>query len=268
MKKKKIVAFVHIEKAAGTSVIHMLRDSFYPAYVDVRPVARGDYWFKSSDLDWYKKVMPWIKVIGGHALVPYTDLEQYYDVKYFTVLRDPVDRYISQYRYWRSALGKDLSFEDFLDKSDSWNMQSKKICKDRKATTAIQVLQEKFIAYGLVENMELFVADLAEYFNCEMSLQRKNLTKNKVDKVDELKEAFLQAIIERNEEDIALYNWVKSQNEQKKQPKQEQIKQLDSNSRNMLMDYVFRKSFCEPVSGVKRVLYGLPYRGSYGIDIS
>ena len=262
---KDIIAFVHIEKAAGTSVIHTLRDSFFPSYVDVRPVIGNDYWLKSSDLTWYFKLMPWIKVIGGHSIVPYAGLERDFNVKYFTILRDPVNRYISQYRYWRSALGKDITFETFLEKSGSWNMQAKKIAEDRKAVSAISILQDKFIAYGVVEEMELFIADLAAYFQRDLLLQRKNFTQNKVDRVDDLREKYLQAIIDRNEEDIELYNWVKQNNEKKSQNLRIPIHERDGKSPAMLMDFAFRKSFCEPVSGIKRLLNGMPYQGSYGL---
>ena len=262
---KNINAFVHIEKAAGTSVIHMLRDTFSPAYADVRPVAGEDYWFKSSDLDWYLKAMPWLRIIGGHAVVPYSGLEERYKVKYFTVFRDPVNRYISQYRYWRSALGRNITFEQFMEISDSWNMQTKKIARDRKAISAIQTLQDKFSVYGLVEYMDLFVYELSEFFQCEMYQHRRNLTKNTADRTDELKGKYLQDIINRNQEDIELYNWVKTGIESRIHNFDFNIKEQQSYTHRMLFDYALRKSYYEPISGIKRTLNGLPYYGSYGL---
>jgi len=262
---KNVIAFVHIEKTAGTSVIHMLRDSFSPVYVDVRPVTGYGYWFRSRDLNWYLRAMPWISIIGGHSIVPYSGIEDNYNVKYFTIFRDPVDRYISQYRYWRSDLNKNITFEIFMNEYNSWDMQTKRICENGKASTAINVLKSKFIAYGLVEHMDLFVGDLRRYFNKDMRIHHRNYTKKKSDRIDEIKDKYLHEIIDRNKQDIELYEWVKSVVKLRQMKHPGKIDEQVGFTRRMLLDYIYRKSFCEPTSGVKRLLNNMPYHGSYGI---
>jgi len=263
---KNIYAFVHIEKTAGTSIIHMLRDTFSPGYIDVRPISHGNYWFMSKHLNWYLKYMPWIKVIGGHSVVPYTDLDNNYCMKYFTVFRNPVDRYISQYRYWRSALGENIEFEKFIQINDSWNMQTKKISKNRKAISAIQTLQDKFTVYGVVEHMNLFLYDLSQFFQCDLYMHHRNLTKNKTDRSDELKDTYLEDIISRNQEDLRLYDWVISDVEKHLNDTVLNIREQSGYTHRMLLDYLLRKSYYEPASGMKRLLNGIPYKGSYGCN--
>lgn len=258
---KSIAAFVHIEKTAGTSVIHMLRNSLFPGYLDVRPVTGKGYWFLAEDLAWYMNKFPFIRAIGGHSIVPFSSIDNDIQIDYFTVLRHPVDRYVSQYRYWRSHLGKGLSFEDYLEKTNTFNVQTKKLSANRNAAEALDVLQDNFFAIGIVENLTPFVSSLSNYFNTDLKLFDKNRTANSRDKVDSIKEHYMQQILDRNEEDMKLYEWA--------------LKQQTNNSNNAILtdshsfksylDYTLRKAVVEPISGMKRKSVGLPYSGSYGL---
>ncbi len=259
--EKKITAFVHIEKTAGTSVIHMLRNRLFPFYLDVRPVTANGYWFRPSDLDWYLKLFPATKIIGGHSVVPYAGLENSYSVKYFTVFREPVARYVSQFRYWRSNLGVDISFEKFLEKGSTHNFQTKKIVSSGQAGNAIPVLEDKFVTIGVLENIDPFIRELSNHFNKDLAMFSRNVTANKQDQVDDLMSRYHQQIMDRNEEDLRLHEWA-----QKRQKSGPPCARRKGHSIRAYMDFILRKAAVEPLSGLKRRGIGLPSKGSYGID--
>ncbi|HMU91316.1 MAG TPA: hypothetical protein PKC33_11515, partial [Pseudomonadales bacterium] len=70
-----LLAFVHIEKAAGTTFIHILRRNFFLRYLDVRPygIESGGL-FLSGDLRISTRILPGLKCFSGHAVTPYSDL--------------------------------------------------------------------------------------------------------------------------------------------------------------------------------------------------
>ena len=72
---REILAFCHIEKAAGTSLIHVPRQVFASGYVDARPLTKShDSFFGHADFELFNKLIPGIRCIGGHAVVPHSDL--------------------------------------------------------------------------------------------------------------------------------------------------------------------------------------------------
>jgi hypothetical protein len=67
-KKNKITAFVHIEKAAGTTLNHILRHNFFLRYIDVRPFFKESKGlFLSKDLEVARRVLPGLSCISGHS---------------------------------------------------------------------------------------------------------------------------------------------------------------------------------------------------------
>ncbi len=116
-RKKDLLAFVHMEKSAGTSFIHILRRNFLFRYLDVRPFwPESDGVFTARDLRASKRLLPDLRCIAGHAVKPYADLSSAHEcVLYVTVLRNPVRRYISQYQHWRERMRRKVEFKEFLE---------------------------------------------------------------------------------------------------------------------------------------------------------
>ncbi len=113
---KDIVAFVHIEKAAGASLVGILRRKFIFRLCEVRPLEQASgKEFTAEDMRKTLAVNPFAVAITGHAVKPFTDLQDYYKgIEYITLLRDPVKRYVSHYQYWIEKMGKSLHFEEFF----------------------------------------------------------------------------------------------------------------------------------------------------------
>lgn len=95
------IAFVHLFKCGGTSVIHRLRsmvgeDRFY----HYRSLAEAEQLLQ-SDPAAFEQFM----VIGGHMPLEFLD-RNFPSIDKVTVLRNPIDRLISQYYHFRREYGE------------------------------------------------------------------------------------------------------------------------------------------------------------------
>lgn len=269
-------AFVHIEKAAGTTLIHILRRNFFMQYADVRPLSQSSQSiFNGKDLKSYLKLNPFIECIGGHSVVPYNGLDEVcVDIQYFTVLRDPIKRYLSQYEYTVHNRGRNMSFEQFLEWESLWNLQTTKIAGVPDAQKAIDILNEKFLVVGTVDQFDLFLATLKQAVNnksLDVSYDEKNIgvKGNRGTNYEQYKDR----ILENNKQDVLLYDYCKnvlipSQSkhffgDEHFRPSQAQVGTSLLSKLKSYSDYVFRKAYLEPVTGGIRKRSGLSPYGSY-----
>ena len=268
MRRKELLAFVHIEKTAGTSMIHLLRHNYLLRYLDVRPLNHSGRVFKATDLELYLKLCPVLRAIGGHSVVPWSDLESVADVKYITLLRDPVRRYVSQYRYWLSHLGKDVTIEEYLGRQGPRNLQVKRLAGEENLEKAIETIEHKFLCVGVVEQFDSYLKELESIlgssqfsaFRIEENINRKNTTA-----ADEIIEKYKDAIVECNQIDISLYRYVTKRIAAKNRSEITEDSGLGTRRRTakLFLDYMFRKAYVEPVTGIIRRHHGLSPAGSF-----
>lgn len=263
-----MLAFVHIEKTAGTSIIHFLRNAFFPHYADVRPLGRGGYrYFSAEDLRKYRRIVPGLKAIAGHSIVPHGDLGDAKDIEFFTFLRDPVQRFLSQYRYWRRHLRIEISFEDFVGLPHTHNKQVCKIAGEPSLQKAIDIIEEKFLFVGLVERMRDDLSALCDSIGLQSNKRVLfNLNTGESSKPSGVPEdlAFLEmegVAKECNLLDQGLYEYIA-----KKTFVSEDSTLVLPGSKSpplLYLDYFFRKCYISPVTGAVRVFNGRSARGSY-----
>jgi len=268
MKKRDLLAFVHIEKSAGTSMIHLLRHNYFLRYLDVRPLCHRERVFKAEDLRRYANIAPWLNAVGGHSVVPWSDLESVADVRYIALLRNPVDRYISQYRYWNSHLGKTISMDEYLSREGPRNIQVKKLAGEENLDKAIDMIEEKFVCVGVVEHFDSFLLDLQNKesatgfraLHIEQNVNKKNSVS-----ADTLVTRHSDDIRENNGLDIELYNYVQKSMEERTSVNSGERQRLPGMRRSpqLMTDYLFRKLYIEPITGWIRRKHGLEKRGSY-----
>jgi hypothetical protein len=141
-----MLAHVHIMKTAGQTFRSILRQSFPGRHCDLivgRPAT-------ASDIRWAKRFYPELKSIAGHCVVTDTDLEQAgYQPRYFTFLREPVQRCVSHYQFSMQRAGRRIPFQQWLP--EHFNFQTRILSKTQDARQAIEVLDRKIGFVGLVE---------------------------------------------------------------------------------------------------------------------
>lgn len=104
------VAFLHIEKSAGTSVLGVLTAQFHPGQIDPDP-HRTLPPHVLHRLPAQARAARGYRLVRGHYDLPYLEA---LGPEFFRVifLRDPRKRLLSLYHYWRSVTPEVLAIED------------------------------------------------------------------------------------------------------------------------------------------------------------
>lgn len=273
-----LIAFCHIEKAAGTSLTHVLRRVFFLRYVAVRPYDPGHgHYFSLADLRVVRRCNPWVRAIGGHSVVPHSDLVTGpHSVRFITQLRDPVARAASQYRFWVSRLDQEPDPDSFLQHHASRNFQVRKIAGAENLDLAKSMIRKHFLLAGTVSRFDEFLVLLARSLGRpleEFVYERKNIASARPG--TDIPDDFHARLRSRNELDQALYDWVDSElipeyidrygPDFAADLAKFQALQKDHTPTvlHRWIDSIYRNGYLKPVTGLLRLRNGLPYSGSY-----
>ncbi len=276
-----LLAFVHIEKAAGTTLTHVLRDQLLLRYQEVRPLYPGPtQYLKEQDLAMFRRLNPLARCFGGHSVCPATWRgDQGPELRFITLLREPVRRYVSQFLFWRRRLNSPLQFEEFLDRSDTWNVQTKHIADNDNVAEAIETLHSRFLLAGLVERFDEFLLVLKHHGvlgKRELAYVPQNISPL-AGEAQELVNRFGGEIRRRNKADMELYRIVESElfpaylescgdDIQRDLAQLRSRTDLDGRRGDRVRrgtGFLIRNLYMKPVTGLIRMLNGLPYKGSY-----
>jgi hypothetical protein len=175
-----IIAFVHIQKTAGTSMKFVLRHSLGSRHSDVNPVdpALGKP-FDVSDLDFARAAVPGLRSISGHEIVePTRHLAG--RVLPYTMLRDPVQRMLSHYQDKRTTGRQAISIDDYLAVPANHDFQVRRIAGGPDLDKARDLLSGAFFFVGLVEQFALSLRIFRALCPYPMDLRcrRKNVARD------------------------------------------------------------------------------------------
>lgn len=217
MHNKSIIAFVHIEKAAGTTFTSILQHNFLYRHCEVKPLYLSDRGvFSARSMKTLFKINPFVESISGHSIKPYSDLSILLpNIKYVTILREPIARYVSQYQYHIDRMGSNWKFQDYLKKDFDYNFQTKKIAGSEDLEKAKEIIRDNFFLVGIAEEFDNFLQILKNKilpFNLDTSYQKKNVaSKNKIKKyIYDNMDKYKDQIKERNKLDVELYEYAKN----------------------------------------------------------
>ena len=156
---RKILAFVHIYKAAGPTLAHILRLNFFLKHVDVKVLCKDSRGiFQSADMRKIMIINPFVGCITEHDIKPFSHLSDIFpEIRYSTLLRDPIKRTISQYQYNVEQLGSNLSFDEYLRIPWEMNTQTKRIVGSDDIDLAKKTISKNFFLVGIVEEFDEFL---------------------------------------------------------------------------------------------------------------
>ena len=213
-----MLVFIHINKTAGSTVRYILRSTYGVNHCEVEPwhAQWSDPPFSSEDLHRLRKLYPNLQSIAGHRVTGYMDLkEKGTDFQYFSFMREPLKTCASRFQYniqYRKK--KDLVFEDWIQKDWTRNRQTTIFAGIADVEKAIQIIKSKKIFIGLTERFDESMVLLKEFKAKELNIayQPVNVAKKNSIAADLLaNEKTRQLLVEANQADLQLYNYVKTE---------------------------------------------------------
>jgi len=225
MRKQETLFFLHLPKAGGTTLYHIINRNhlsnsiFHIEATDLEKSLKA-----YSELS--KKEKDDLKCIKGHF--PFGIHQKLGKApKYFTMLRNPVERIISHYYYVRNNRNHylyeqvkegNISLYDYVASDISHeleNGQTKLIAGDE----SVKCDQELYEEAKFILNKYFIAVGILEYFNLSLILYKKklgwkrinykkrNVTRSKPS-LEEIDEKTINIIEEKNKFDIYLYDYV------------------------------------------------------------
>lgn len=151
--KPRLIAFVHVQKTAGTSLKFILKNSFGVRHCDVNPVDPRKQTFGLDDLAFARSANPWLLSISGHEISePTRHLAE--AVMPFTMLRDPVPRMLSHFQHKVLTGRYPGDFGQFVSEPENRNFQVRKIAGGEDLEKAVRLLTEDYFFVGIAERFE------------------------------------------------------------------------------------------------------------------
>lgn len=205
-----LIAYMHIEKAGGTSWTSTLRKSFGLAHADVFASPKKDA-FTQNDLDYTKKIYPSLKSIAGHRLKPHIGFTD--DIRFYTIMREPISRAISHYQYlYDSQMAPLPDFWTWINMEENQNMMLKKIAGEESMEKAIDIIENKFFFIGYLENLNESLETLCKLSPYPINYvkpENKNAAKtNLIKKRIKENSKYMERLTELNKLDIELYQYI------------------------------------------------------------
>jgi hypothetical protein len=106
--------------------------------------------FKADDLRRLRRVYPRLKSISGHDVRPYNDLaEAEPDIRFYTMIREPLERCVAHYNFQVVTHGLRLSFEEWITDSRYPNRMTYHLSGTQDADAAIEVIRKRLFFVGL-----------------------------------------------------------------------------------------------------------------------
>lgn len=145
-----VIAFCHLPKTAGSTVTNIMRGTFGLRHC--RVIAKPGLAVAARDLDLVCRLHPHVRAISGHHLLPFVDHGVHDErLRWFTVLREPTERFFSHYRHNVRTTGRPaISFAEWCTGTGERraNLQVRWLAGDLDVEKAKRILRQRFVAVG------------------------------------------------------------------------------------------------------------------------
>ena len=212
-----LLAFVHIRKCAGTTLLSILRSNFFLTHLDIKPATkRHKRFLDDQDLGFALRINPFISSIAGHKVSPAARLETLVpNIRYITTFRDPRARYLSDYIYHVEVEKRPVTFEHWLTIEQFKNCQTKAITGTSNVDNAIDAIEKQLWLVGICEAYDEFLLMLKKKlaipgFDIRYKSRRVASDRKATDRARQIEwDKYHDAIYENNRSDYELYNYVR-----------------------------------------------------------
>ena len=214
-------------KTAGSSLIKSLIQHYGTKVLNVsyRVRLNMDVYENEHLLRDLKKNNNKVSAIVGHSMRPFIDYDvPKHNLRWMTFLRNPFERYVSNYFYMYKL--KNVFLEKHYDTMKAvniveWekveqlsNYQCKFISGEANAQKAIDVLENKFDWVGITEEFEIGIDSFKTHFGLENLYFDYKITNSSTAELENKKRTKIKYegfIKEMNQEDQILYDYVKKE---------------------------------------------------------
>ncbi len=218
------VIFVHVPKSGGTSLSHSFRARYPLSSFKVSEEASSRALYDVSTAEWmrFKRDLMAYHASGGshyiqgHAPVDHDFISKYADeFQFVTLLRDPIDRFISHYHF--DARCRKYPFSEFLETDRGW-IESHVLCyffgeqpwgaKDGIEAAPQRAIEnlKKFSVVGILEDQEAFSRACQERLGVKLALPKRNIGGARKEKEYDILDADMQKLKEMCALDQAIYD--------------------------------------------------------------
>ncbi|MGI9263518.1 MAG: hypothetical protein ACR2QU_01230 [Gammaproteobacteria bacterium] len=169
-----VIALVHIQKTAGTSLKFILKNSFGLSHCDVNAIDPSvGAPFGEKDLDFVLGFCPNLRSISGHEVIePTSNLGN--RVLPYTLLREPIRRSISHFQDKNVRGARSVTLDEFLLDEANHDLQVRKIAGEPNLQKAIDLLEERFLFVGLTERFNLSLKVFEALCPYRLNLRQKS----------------------------------------------------------------------------------------------
>jgi hypothetical protein len=229
MSNKKTAIYIHIPKTGGSTLQGIINRQYKNKEIFN---VRNDRETKNY-IELNEEQKKQIKILKGHmAFGHHKSFPNPNDVSYFTLLRDPVKRVISNYyfilerpshRLHNEIAQNNYSLKDYVTSGIALNTENAQIrllsnniytphneCTKQMLKNVKANVEKHFSVVGINEMYDETIVMLQKYYNWKIPYYtRKNITKSKP-KITEIDDSTLKVIADFNELDNKLYIWAKN----------------------------------------------------------
>lgn len=235
-----LLLYLHIPKTAGTALADLLTSHFQPD--EIRSIRGPDYVGAANTLRNASEAdKARLRLVYGHfAFGLHEAFTQ--PCRYYTVLRDPIDRVMSLYYYIRGTKAhprhlavQQMTLAEFAlsglhpeiencqtrmlsGRAETHFITGTEACTELDFANAIEHLKSGFVDYGLYEDLPRSLFTLCKSMGWKYTAPKsKNVTKSR-NSVAQLNDEDRAALEEVNGFDIRLYEYAKSRFRQAPMP--------------------------------------------------